>query len=350
MADEDKDKKPVTVQKLEPQPVAPSSVSVQANAAQKPYDGMPAMARPKDNPTLIPVNVASKPALKPDEDPGVKSLGNQIKMLHEMANRYVPEDDATRRRRERAENARRITANVGDGLAALANLVGATKGAPVVQNATMASKVEQRLAELRQEREANEQKFMNYSLKENELINQRAATVRQLEADKAAKDKQAKEDKWTEKERAQKERLWESEFQEALAKATAAEFTAVYKQLQAEYAGKLSQAKIDEIASRIYKNMHAGSGRSGKVEQSWTKDSEIFRDADGNIVGRRETKEYAKPGEPAPAPGKGQGGKRNDAQNQGQNGDQQQSQQKPGLTGNGKAGKNSAKSALAVKK
>lgn len=156
-------------------------------------------SRAQEQAAPTPVNVASKPALKPEEDPGVKSLGNQIKMLHEMANRYVPEDDATRRRRERAENARRITANVGDGLAALANLVGATKGAPVVQSATMASKVEQRLAELRQEREANEQKFMNYSLKENELINQRAATVRQLEAEKAAKDKREadiKKDDW----------------------------------------------------------------------------------------------------------------------------------------------------------
>lgn len=311
-------------------------------------------AQEQTAPTLIPVNVASKPALKPDEDPGVKGLGNQIKMLHEMANRYVPEDDATRRRRERAENARRITANVGDGLAALANMVGATKGAPVVQSATMASKVEQRLAELRQEREVNEQKFMNYSLKENELINQRAATVRQLEAERAAKDRQAKEDKWTEKERAQKERLWESEFQEALAKATAAEFTAVYKQLQAEYAGKLSQAKIDEIASRIYKNMHAGSGRSGKVEQSWTTDTEIIQDECGNITGRRTTKTYAPPGAPPPASSlKPQnGGKPNGQQNPGPTGkplggksgnNQQQGQQKSGLTGSGKTGKSSAK-------
>lgn len=328
MADEEKDKKPVTVQKLEPQPVAPSSVSVQANAAQKPYDGMPAMARPKDNPTLIPVNVASKPALKPDEDPGVKSLGNQIKMLHEMANRYTPEDDATRRRRERAENARRITANVGDGLAALANLVGATKGAPVVQSATMASKVEQRLAELRQEREANEQKFLNYSLKENELINQRAATVRQLEAEKAAKDRQDKLDKQADDDRKRALRLAGIQERKETAEADIAEYTAIYKQVQAEYAGRLNEEKIAEIASRRYKNMHAGSGNSEPKQDSRR---EYEYNADGKVTSITVTH------------GNNSGSQGKDQNNGNNNGGKSDNQQKPGLTGNGKTGKSSAK-------
>lgn len=95
-----------------------------------------------------------------------------------------PESEEKRRERERKEKSKRIIAAVSDGLSALGNLYFTSQYAPSMYNHEkgMATAVRKRLDEQKAERERKRDQYMNFSLKLGDLENQRAATLRELEA------------------------------------------------------------------------------------------------------------------------------------------------------------------------
>ena len=148
-------------------------------------------------------------------DGGQKAVGGagdfrgydeQMRLLREAADRYKPETEEERKKRERKERSKRIAAAVGDGLMALSNLFMTTRGAPnMYKHETMSQQkaLQTQLDKLKAEREANADKYLQYALKIGDLQNDRAKTVRELEQKqeearlKRAKDnREAEEHGW----------------------------------------------------------------------------------------------------------------------------------------------------------
>ena len=114
----------------------------------------------------------------------VMGYDQQIATLTEAANKLKPETEEERKKRERKERSKQIIAAVGDGLMALSNLYFTTKGAPNMYNhETMSQQkpLQDKLEKLKKEREANADKYLQYSLKIGDLNNDRAKTLRELE-------------------------------------------------------------------------------------------------------------------------------------------------------------------------
>ena len=114
----------------------------------------------------------------------VMGYDQQIATLTEVANKLKPETEEERKKRERKERSKQIIAAVGDGLMALSNLYFTTKGAPNMYNhETMSQQkpLQDKLEKLKKEREANADKYLQYSLKIGDLNNDRAKTLRELE-------------------------------------------------------------------------------------------------------------------------------------------------------------------------
>lgn len=144
-----------------------------------------------------------------DKQVGVSSQNNadavmgydqQIAALQEAANKSKPETEEERKKRERKEKSKKIIAAVGDGLMALSNLYFTTKGSPnMYDHKTMSQQtpLQAQLDKLKAEREANADKYLQYSLKIGDLQNDRAKTLREMEAEqerrKLAREKAQRE-------------------------------------------------------------------------------------------------------------------------------------------------------------
>lgn len=171
----------------------------------------------------------------------VMGYNDQIALLRKEQARYeeaneTPEQQAKREKREKSQ---RLMAAIGDGLRSLSNLYFTSQYAPNAYDPTKDSNYEKedaRLKELKAEREANRDKYLNYALKIGDLENERASTVRELEA-QAEKMKIARE----EAARKAQKHQWEAEIQperqrKATADADAAESNATIKATEAKYA------------------------------------------------------------------------------------------------------------------
>lgn len=171
----------------------------------------------------------------------VMGYNDQIALLRKEQAKYeeaneTPEQQAKRKKREKSQ---RLMAAIGDGLRSLSNLYFTSQYAPNAYDPTKDSNYEKedaRLKELKAEREANRDKYLNYALKIGDLENQRANTVRELEA-QAEKMKIAREAAQRQAEKHQ----WEAELQperqrKATADANAAESNAKTKGTEAQYA------------------------------------------------------------------------------------------------------------------
>ena len=115
----------------------------------------------------------------------VMGYDQQIAALQEAANKTKPETEEERKKRERREKSKKIIAAVGDGLMALSNLYFTTRGAPnMYDHKTMSQQtpLQAQLDKLKAEREANADKYLQYSLKIGDLQNDRAKTLREMEA------------------------------------------------------------------------------------------------------------------------------------------------------------------------
>lgn len=118
----------------------------------------------------------------------VAGTDRQIKTIRDWmdAEDIRPETEEERKERERKEKSKRIIASVSDGISALSNLYFTSQYAPNMYNHgkdSMANVVDARLERLKAEREKNADKYLQFSLKLGDLENQRAATLRELEAE-----------------------------------------------------------------------------------------------------------------------------------------------------------------------
>lgn len=194
----------------------------------------------------------------------VMGLNDQIALLRKEQARYeeaneTPEQQAKREKREKSQ---RLMAAISDGLRSLSNLYFTSQYAPNAYDPTKDSNYEKedaRLKELKAEREANREKYLNYALKIGDLENERASTVRELEA-QAEKMKIAREAAA----RKAEEHQWEAEMQperqrKATADANAAESNATTKATEAEYAPGYYQSRNNLQEEKI-NTEHARQG------------------------------------------------------------------------------------------
>lgn len=183
----------------------------------------------------------------------VMGYDQQIAALQEAANKTKPETEEERKKRERREKSKKIIAAVGDGLMALSNLYFTTRGAPnMYDHKTMSQQtpLQAQLDKLKAEREANADKYLQYSLKIGDLQNDRAKTLREMEAEQE-KRKLARE----KAQREQEEHGWLAALQpdklrNQAGKATKAEQEAVTAKAEADNAPDLYKAKVDTEKAR----------------------------------------------------------------------------------------------------
>ena len=192
------------------------------------------------------------PALSPEQQQRVDATAGtdrQIKTIQDWmdAEENRPETPEERKKRERREKSKRIIAAVTDGISALSNLFFTTQYAPNMYNhekGSMTNAVGKRLDQLKAEREKKRDQYLNFALKLGDLENQRAATLRELEAQqerqKLAREKAQREAEahgWLAELQADKRR-------EQKGKADRAEQEAITAQAEAEAAPELQQAKL----------------------------------------------------------------------------------------------------------
>ena len=183
----------------------------------------------------------------------VMGYDTQIATLQDLANKSKPETEEERKKRERKEKSKKIIAAVGDGLMALSNLYFTTKGAPNMYNhQTMSQQtpLQKRLEEAKKEREANADKYLQYSLKIGDLQNDKAKTLREMEAQQEAR-KLARE----KAQREQEQHGWLAALQpdkqrEQAGKATKVEQEAITAEAEAKTAPELYAAKVETEKAR----------------------------------------------------------------------------------------------------
>lgn len=183
----------------------------------------------------------------------VMGYDQQIATLTEAANKLKPETEEERKKRERKERSKQIIAAVGDGLMALSNLYFTTKGAPNMYNhETMSHQkpLQDKLDKLKKEREANADKYLQYSLKIGDLNNDRAKTLREMEEQqermKLAREKAQREQEahgWL-------AALQPDKLREQAGKATKAEQEGITATEEAKNAPAMQKAKLETEKAR----------------------------------------------------------------------------------------------------
>lgn len=244
-------------QAMAEQPPQPEPAPKGTEAWTEQHSGKNAPAPTESKPT--PQTDVAPPA---DKGVGVSPQNNadavmgydqQIAALQEAANRSKPETEEERKKRERREKSKKIIAAVGDGLMALSNLYFTTRGAPnMYDHKTMSQQtpLQAQLDKLKAEREANADKYLQYSLKIGDLQNDRAKTLREMEAEqerrKLAREKAQREQEahgWLAALQPDKQR-------EQAGKAARAEQEAVTAKAEADNAPDLYKAKVDTEKAR----------------------------------------------------------------------------------------------------
>ncbi len=183
----------------------------------------------------------------------VMGYDQQIAALQAAANQSKPETEEDRKKRERKERSQKIWAAVGDGLMSLSNLYFTSRGAPnMYDHKTMSQQtpLQAQLDKLKAEREANADKYLQYSLRIGDLQNDRAKTLREMEAEQE-KRKLARE----KAEREAEAHGWLRELQpdklrEQAGKATTAEEKAKTAAEEAKNAPELYKAKVTTEKNR----------------------------------------------------------------------------------------------------
>lgn len=220
------------------------------NAREVVERGVVNVANPQSSTSTDTEHVTS--ALSPEQQQRVDAtagIDRQIKLYRDWldAEAHRPETEEQRKKRERKEKSKRIIAAVSDGISALSNLYFTSQYAPNMYNhekGSMTTAVGKRLEQLKAEREKKRDQYFNFSLKLGDLENQRAATLRELEAQqerqKLAREKaqrEAEQHGWAAALQPDKQR-------EQAGKANKAEQEAIAAQAVAEAAPELQQAKI----------------------------------------------------------------------------------------------------------
>ena len=115
----------------------------------------------------------------------------QGKIYDEMISRLnAPESPEEKAKREKKERSKKIIGAVSDGLSALSNLYFTSQYAPNMYNHEKGSQLNSTMAAIEKakaEREKNDEAYYNLALKIGDLQNQRAKTVREMEAEAEAR-------------------------------------------------------------------------------------------------------------------------------------------------------------------
>lgn len=212
----------------------------------------PTPPQPAEAPAASTDTEHQTPALSPEQQQRVDATAGtdrQIKTIQDWmdSEENRPETPEQRKKRERREKSKRIIAAVSDGISALSNLFFTTQYAPNMYNhekGSMTTAVGKRLDQLKAERENKRDQYLNFSLKLGDLENQRAATLRELEAQqerqKLAREKAQREAEahgWLAALQPDKQR-------EQAGKANKAEQEAITAQAEAEAAPEMQRAKL----------------------------------------------------------------------------------------------------------
>ncbi|MBO5054295.1 MAG: hypothetical protein J6C44_08715 [Muribaculaceae bacterium] len=192
------------------------------------------------------------PKLTPEEQAkadAVAGTDSQIKTIQDWmdAEGNRPETEEQRKKRERREKSKKIIAAVSDGISALSNLFFTSQYAPNMYNhdkGSMMKPVNDRIEKLKAEREKNADKYLQFSLKLGDLQNERAKTLRELEAQQE-RQKLAREKAQREAEQHGWLALLQPDRQrEQKGKADRAEQEAITAQAEAEAAPEMQRAKL----------------------------------------------------------------------------------------------------------
>ena len=184
----------------------------------------------------------------------VAGTDRQIKTIQDWMNAEEnrPETDEQRKKRERREKSKKIIAAVSDGISALSNLYFTSQYAPNMYNpkTSTAGVVDERIERAKAEREKKRDQYMNFAFKLGDVENERARTLRDLEAKQEARklareksERDAEQHRWL-------ALLQDDKQREQKGKADKAEQDAITAQVQAENAPVLQTAKLDTEKAR----------------------------------------------------------------------------------------------------
>lgn len=214
------------------------NVHMRQNGAVPTFQNSTAVVSPVSS--ILPIEQTPPPTVSSTTPDNHKAdligYDNQIDILKKAQADYASanETEEERKKREKREKSKRVIAAVGDGIRALSNLYFTSQYAPNMYNPddTQLAKVDARQEKLKAEREANRDKYLNYSLRIGDLENDRAKTVREMEA-QAERLRLARE----KADREQEEHKWLADLQpdkkrEQTAKADAADSVAKTKRLR----------------------------------------------------------------------------------------------------------------------
>lgn len=170
-----------------------------------------------------------------------------IATLEEKAKEYEPETPEQKKKREKREKSARIVSAISDGLMSLSNLFFTTRYAPNMYNhekSSILTPLQASLDKAKKEREANADKYLQFALKLGGAKNDRAKTLRELEAlqerQKIARAKAQRE----EKEHRWKELLQPELQRKAKGQADKAEQDALAAKVVADNAQGMEAAKL----------------------------------------------------------------------------------------------------------
>lgn len=244
----------------------------------------PTPPQPAEAPAASTDTEHQTPALSPEQQQRVDATAGtdrQIKTIQDWmdSEENRPETPEQRKKRERREKSKRIIAAVSDGISALSNLFFTTQYAPNMYNhekGSMTTAVGKRLDQLKAERENKRDQYLNFSLKLGDLENQRAATLRELEAQqerqKLAREKAQREAEahgWLAALQPDKQR-------EQKGKADRAEQEAIVAQAEAEAAPEMQRAKLaTERARRGSYDASAANSRASAAAHNRSNVSEF---------------------------------------------------------------------------
>ena len=252
------------------------------NAREVVERGVVNVANPQSSTSTDTEHVTS--ALSPEQQQRVDAtagIDRQIKLYRDWLDTeaHRPETEEQRKKRERKEKSKRIIAAVSDGISALSNLYFTTQYAPNMYNhekGSMTNSVDARIERMKAEREKKRDQYLNFSLKLGDLENQRAATLRELEAQqerqKLAREKaqrEAEAHRWLAARQPDIQR-------EQAGKADRAEQEAITAQAVAEAAPELQQAKIaTERARKSSLDASAANSRASAAAHNRSNVSEF---------------------------------------------------------------------------
>lgn len=145
---------------------------------------------PKSEPPAVSTDVEHQtPATSPEQQQqdAVAGSDRQIKSIQDWmdAEENRPETDKQRKKRERREKSKKIIAAFSDGISALSNLYFTSQYAPNMYNhekGNMTNAVDARIERMKAEREKKRDQYTNLALKLGGIENDRAKTLRELEA------------------------------------------------------------------------------------------------------------------------------------------------------------------------